>query len=81
MAAEIHIELKNYSEALVCLNHASKGSGKVSKNYPRNNIEAIYAEFDKIGKKKVVHSGDDLTRRPKLISVSENPLSLRGNVE
>jgi predicted HTH domain antitoxin len=44
LAAELHIELKNYSEGLICLNHASKIAGKSAKQASKNiEIETVYA--------------------------------------
>ena len=44
LAANLHIELKNYSEVLVCLNHASKLTGKGTwKN--EKNLDLCYQEF------------------------------------
>lgn len=36
LAAELHIELKTYSEALVCLNHASRIAAKSIKSASKN---------------------------------------------
>lgn len=36
LAAQLHIELKSYSEALVCLNHASKIAAKNTKALSKN---------------------------------------------
>lgn len=41
LAAELHIELKSYSQALVCMNHASKIAGKAAKNAPKS-IDPLY---------------------------------------
>ena len=41
LAANLHIEMKNYNEVLVCLNHASKLTGKSTwKN--EKNLELCY---------------------------------------
>ena len=81
LAAEIHLELKNYSECLVSLNHASKIAGRSAKNSKVPDIDAIYVEFEALGKRNLLTPEDEITQRPKLMTFSENPLSIGGNVE
>lgn len=81
LAAQIHLELKNYSQSLVCLNHASKIAGKSAKTSKSPDTDAVYIQFDVLGKKNFLAPEDEITQRPKLMSVSENPLSIIGNVE
>ena len=80
LAAEIHAELKNYSEVLVCLNHASRLAFKGSKT-SNPNLEAIYSEFSGLGKIKNLTPFDEITCRPKMMVVSDNPAAILNLVE
>ena len=75
LAAEIHTELKNYSEVLVCLNHASRLALKGSKT-SNNNLDVAYSEFNGLGKIKNLTPFDEITCRPKMLIVSDNPATI-----
>lgn len=55
-------------------------AGKAAKNIPKP-IDPVYGQFEKLGKKNLLTTNDEITKRPKLMFPSQNPLSIIRNVE
>jgi hypothetical protein len=54
--AQIHLELKNFGDVLVCLNHAIK----LSKLKGIKNLDVVYKSFEELGKIRFVGTIESL---------------------
>ena len=68
----IHLSLKNFSDALICLNHAIKQS----KFKAIKNLDIVFKDFYELGRPKLCNPSDGIETHPKLLFAYENPLSI-----
>ena len=70
--AQIHLELKNFGDVLVCLNHAIK----LCKLKGIKNSDVVYKPFEELGKAKMTILSESIEQSPKLLFSSDSPLSI-----
>jgi tetratricopeptide (TPR) repeat protein len=72
LLGQVHLELKNYGQLLICLNHAVR----LSKIKAAKPTDAHYRAFEELGKVRPNSSSEGIERSPKLLYHTETPLSI-----